>query len=651
MVALIYDSGEGNLSNSRTPKWPSNPQGKLNIDDQLVFDSHRSGWGMALSALKSLHNRDGILFDGFLEETFGWNIEQNVNRAVLPYRQPWVGVLHNPPDMPPFAGSDMSPERILSSQFMRESMPYCRGIFVLSEHMKKWLASRVRVPICTLIHPTEMDINKFSYDGFLDNTDRKIIQIGYWLRQTYSIQHLPVTSMGKLWLTQEKFKQYQVAEKLYCGRYDEYGVDVIGSYKELDWVEHAEYDRLLSENIVFLHLYDACANNAVIECIVRETPLLVNPLPSVVEYLGSDYPLYFKDLDEAAFKAQDKSLIGEAHEYLHKLDKTRFTFDSFRQCIEQSKIYSDLPSAAPSPVVEIRPQISVDSRDDLNVVSGAPLDSAYVFVVCFRNIEDKIERCIRSILKQNTSYDYGVIVIDDASSDAGLDKAVKLLREQGVLHVAVANWERRYYTRNLYNTVNLLVNSPDTVIIEVDGDDYLEDIDILAILDEEYNKGALRTSGSFRCIGDDENIFPEDIASATAFDVRRPWDLDACSAWTHLKTFKKSLFMRVPHKYFLERDGGRWLLSAEDLSIHPKMIELAAYRSVFIDQVMYVFDITGNQHALKDQDNLQYIVEKLYRVPVGHYIGECYQSMRQALRLEQKDQLLSKTHTKRKLVS
>ena len=56
----------------------------------------------------------------------------------------------------------------------------------------------------------------------------------------------------------------------------------------------------LSSSVVLCLLYATAANNVVIECIARATPILVNPLAAVVEYLGPDYPLYACDEDEAA---------------------------------------------------------------------------------------------------------------------------------------------------------------------------------------------------------------------------------------------------------------------------------------------------------------------------------------------------------------
>jgi hypothetical protein len=89
-----------------------------------------------------------------------------------------------------------------------------------------------------------------------------------------------------------------------------------------------EYDNILSCNIVFIDLFDAAANNAVLECIIRNTPIIINKLEAVVEYLGNDYPLYFTNLNEINGLLNIEN-ITKAHEYLKKMDKTDITMDYF----------------------------------------------------------------------------------------------------------------------------------------------------------------------------------------------------------------------------------------------------------------------------------------------------------------------------------
>jgi hypothetical protein len=105
-----------------------------------------------------------------------------------------------------------------------------------------------------------------------------------------------------------------------------------------------EYDELLSMNILFIDLYDASANNCVIEAMVRGTPILVNPLPAVVEYLGTDYPFYFFNLSEASEKLKNLQLIRQTHEYLVNsgvAEKVMGEF--FRKTINEGEIWKSLP--------------------------------------------------------------------------------------------------------------------------------------------------------------------------------------------------------------------------------------------------------------------------------------------------------------------
>lgn len=97
--------------------------------------------------------------------------------------------------------------------------------------------------------------------------------------------------------------------------------------KIISGVDNDEYDSLLNSSVIFLHLIDAAAVNTLIECIVRNTPIIINKLPAVVEYLGPDYPLYYEDIDKVVNLDLEK--IRKAHFYLCKMNKKKFMIDTF----------------------------------------------------------------------------------------------------------------------------------------------------------------------------------------------------------------------------------------------------------------------------------------------------------------------------------
>ena len=94
---------------------------------------------------------------------------------------------------------------------------------------------------------------------------------------------------------------------------------------------------------MFLDLYDTSANNAVIECIARGTPLLINKHPATVEYLGEEYPFYFDNLEEASKKSKNYVLIEKTHQYLMTFNKRKqITIEYFNDQLINSDIYKSL---------------------------------------------------------------------------------------------------------------------------------------------------------------------------------------------------------------------------------------------------------------------------------------------------------------------
>jgi hypothetical protein len=181
------------------------------------------------------------------------------------------------------------------------------------------------VPVEVLFHPTEIPDVKFNFDEFVRNNNKKVVNIGWWCRKLSSIYKLdvdrsvyqkirlvpPSTSfpphlMGNILSVEAGFAGQPLSE------------DAVKSVLDIPRLSNEEYDQILSKNVAFLDLYDSSANNAIVECMARGTPILVNPLPAVIEYLGPDYPFYFTTLADASKKLKNIALIKAAHEYLVK---------------------------------------------------------------------------------------------------------------------------------------------------------------------------------------------------------------------------------------------------------------------------------------------------------------------------------------------
>jgi len=317
---------------------------KLSLARHLTFPHHRSGWAYALDALKPLLKPEGVIIDPFIEATFCWDLEENERSGKLPYRNDWIAIIHNPPGIPEWHEYYSAPQSIFELPAWRASQPYCRGIFVFSETMRAWLGQTINVPAAAIVHPTEPADQHFTMEAFLGNPVRRIVQVGSWLRRLHSISLLKVTKLRKTLLSPRPTPDPHLEALLRREAENE------PSARNADWstVEFlsyqapGDYDHLLANHVVFLDLYDTVVNNTVLECIARRTPVVCNRLPSLVELLGPEYPLFFSDLDEAAAKAEDLTLIEKAHQHLAGIPDYAFSQRSFRDSVTRTDIYRGL---------------------------------------------------------------------------------------------------------------------------------------------------------------------------------------------------------------------------------------------------------------------------------------------------------------------
>lgn len=353
---------------------PPNVPAKLCMGDDIFLNYHRSGWKYVLETLRPLSKPDGILFDGFLEYNFlakhlsdhrspaeleyfrnagvydYWATSEE--KGIVPYRRPWVGVVHNPPNMPTDIDyyNVQTLQHMLAKDIWQESLALCRGLFTLSEYNAKWIREATGMKVSVLTFPTEIPESQFSLDRFLQNERPKIVQIGWWLRRLNSIYALPLPADNamryqKAWLMPKGNRKQLRSLLTEEQRRAEAPVETqfADNTTEIDFLSNDEYDRLLTENIVFIDLYDSSANNVIVESVARATPVLVNPLPPVREYLGDDYPLYFSSLSEAAEKAMDADLIAAANEHLRQSPvRKKFDAEVFLRSFVDSEVYRSL---------------------------------------------------------------------------------------------------------------------------------------------------------------------------------------------------------------------------------------------------------------------------------------------------------------------
>jgi len=310
---------------------------KLNAKGLTPWQHHRGGWKFVCGLIaEHLHSEDGVRFIGSVED------EVAEHRIIT---EPWVGFIHQVPKHNLRWFPDL--ERLLNDEYWKASAQNCLGLFVLSSHVKEYLESAgCTIPIARIFYPAEPTQRPFVLERHFARSPRRVVSGGEFLRNFQPFYDLKAPGFTKQLLVHEGFKWDSIVQN--------------DSVTKLGRITDDEYDSLLEDSVFFLNLYDAPANTTVVECIVRNTPLLINRLPGLIEYLGEDYPFYYSSIEEAESKLQQPALIQETCEYLSRSPiKAMLTREAFLAAMQNSAIYRSLPVPTSQPVALRRYDVSL----------------------------------------------------------------------------------------------------------------------------------------------------------------------------------------------------------------------------------------------------------------------------------------------------
>ncbi len=300
--------------------------------------THRGGWKEIIKTLMKKEiinynniNNSIILLDN-VEKIFLW--EQK--KIIL--KEKWIGIIHTVPNAPDYL-KNIQLELLLKNVYFNHSLKSCVGLIVLSEYLKNYLLLHLKdINIKVIKHPCIINSNItfdiHSLKQKIVNNSIKIIQLGSQLRFFSTIFKLK-SNYSKLWLPGRKDTNL-----LYTWLNSEcitYNIELSNEEKNTVNIyytnNYLEYDSLLTNNIIVIHLINASANNAILELMSMNIPFFVNRLPAVEEYIGKDYPLYFSDIQEIENIIHNQDLLIElyesAYKYLRSLSKKDITIEHF----------------------------------------------------------------------------------------------------------------------------------------------------------------------------------------------------------------------------------------------------------------------------------------------------------------------------------
>jgi len=278
---------------------------------------HRSGWPFVIDHLLKVEKDFGVVVDDFADYSF------YPERDII-HDYPWVGIFHHPLYPPQWA----KVKYLGMSHLFETSLPTLRGCVAFSQYLADQLQNEYGIESEVLYHPTELSVPQWNPEAFIENQNRTAYQIGYFLKNTRAIYQLNTSSdWRKVHVWQREYwvdAFHQRCEQ----REKETDRRQCGQTEVIDRLPNDQYDEELSRNVVFVELIDSSANNTIIECIARGTPIILNRHPAAEEYLGADYPLFYDRFEDAGDLFEEDMILA-GHRYLAKLDKSELSIDQF----------------------------------------------------------------------------------------------------------------------------------------------------------------------------------------------------------------------------------------------------------------------------------------------------------------------------------
>ena len=194
-----------------------------------------------------------------------------------------------------------------------------------------------------------------------------------------------------------------------------------------------------------------------------------------------------------------------------------------------------------------------------------------------------VERNLSSALSQK--YDnFDVVYINDASTDNTFDLVKNILNQSDKKFKIVSNDVNVRALCNLYSEIRKA--KEETIIITLDGDDFLANNEVLSYLNEIYqDKNVWLTVGSYMENTTYNVISPKIEKGFWNSNIRK-------SSWSfsHLRTFRKKLFDKIRVNDMLDNDGHFFRFTFDRAMMYP-MVEMAGPDHIaMIDKVLYIYN-------------------------------------------------------------
>lgn len=226
-------------------------------------------------------------------------------------------------------------------------------------------------------------------------------------------------------------------------------------------------------------------------------------------------------------------------------------------------------------------------------------DNRFVFVACSYNMSRTLPQMLASIVAQSYS-NWKVVITDDVSDPDQLEQSLgcierfrTFLGPEGPCKLVFHANERKKW--EVENVITMIKGdcAPDDIVCRIDADDWLTDVDALAMLDSAYRRTSCDALWTAHRWGySDKNISGPMPDGADPY--AHPW------VSSHLKTFRRWLIDDVTDENFRGSDGG-YVRRAGDQAVYLPVL-VNARRRAFLPRCTYHYTIDDVPETYATED-------------------------------------------------
>jgi glycosyltransferase involved in cell wall biosynthesis len=288
--------------------------------------------------------------------------------------------------------------------------------------------------------------------------------------------------------------------------------------------------------------------------------------------------------------------------------RNKYNFEINTNSIVQFMKQKDMPFTEPTGKI-------LDEIQTLNDVYKSAIKNKFKIVVPSYNNEKFIEFNLASILNQ-TYTNYDVLYINDASTDNTYESVKNIVGN-------LPNWKIINNTTNMgacYNYtqyLNNFIDSPNDILVHLDGDDWFYDDTVLEKLNNFYNKkDCWMTYGGFLCYNSNNEAtipYPQSTPYPKFIHNNKFYRQDVWRA-SHLRTFRAFLFNKINQNDFISKIDNKYYWHASDLAWQYPCLEMCGEDKIgVVDFYTHVYNQT-NENRIRtaereDRSNQKYEIE------------------------------------------